>query len=200
MTQQSPAEANVMQWDEPPSRPSDASRDWPQTRAGFDALIERYQAPLVRYAFRRLGQLQDAEDAVQEVFVRAYLQAGDGQHVSNTLAYLYRMTANVCTDVLRRRGRARRFASHAKEVPPAGDGRNVADEASSNEDLQRIERLVARLPRRQAEVVRLRVWDGLRFEEIAEVLGCPAATVKSRFRYALVKLRTPVIQWREERS
>ena len=200
MTRQSPVEAIVMELDEIPPMPSEASRDWPQTRAEFEALIERYQAPLVRYAFRRLGQLQDAEDAVQEVLVRAYIQAGDGRRVSNALAYLYRMTANVCTDVLRRRKRARRFWAHAEVDPKAGTGRNVADEASRIEDLHRIERLVARLPRRQAEVVRLRVWDGLRFEEIAEVLGCPPATVKSRFRYALVKLRAPVIKWREEGS
>jgi RNA polymerase sigma-70 factor (ECF subfamily) len=193
-------EGIVMELDGAPPIPSEASRDWPQTRAEFEALIERCQGPLVRYAFRRLGHLQDAEDAVQEVLVRAYIQVGNSRRVSNALAYLYRMTANVCTDVLRRRKRARRFAAPAEVDPTADGGRSVADEASRMEALQRIERLVARLPRRQAEVVRLRVWDGLRFEEIAEVLGCPPATVKSRFRYALVKLRTPVIQWREERS
>lgn len=163
--------------------------DWPQTRAEYESLIERYQRPLVRYAFRKLGHIQDAEDVVQEVFVRGFVQVEEGRRVSHALAFLYRMTANACTDVLRRRRRARLWKQQAGDEPKADGGRSVADEAQQHEAVQRIERLVARLPRRQAEVVRLRVWDGLRFEEIAEVLGCPAATVKSRFRYALVKLR-----------
>ncbi len=176
----------------------DASRDWPQTRAEFESLIERYQGPLVRYAFRRLGNIQDAEDAVQEVFVRGYGLVHKERRIENALAYLYRVTANVCNDVLRHRKRARGFAQRTEMEPIADGGRNVADEALKQESVQRIERLVARLPRRQAEVVRMRVWDGLRFEEIAQVLGCPASTVKSRFQYALLKLRAAIAAAEEE--
>jgi RNA polymerase sigma-70 factor (ECF subfamily) len=187
-----------MEVDGTPPMPWNASRDWPQTRAEFESLIERYQGPLVRYAFRRLGNIQDAEDAVQEVFVRGYVQMQGGRRVSDALAYLYRMAANVCTDVLRRRKRARGWPQRATNEPIADGGRSVADEALKQESVQRIERLVARLPRRQAEVVRLRVWDGLRFEEIAQVLGCPVSTIKSRFQYALVKLRAVINSAKEE--
>ena len=187
-----------MEVDGTPPMPWNASRDWPQTRAEFESLIERYQGPLVRYVFRRLGNIQDAEDAVQEVFVRGYVQMQGGRRVSDALAYLYRMAANVCTDVLRRRKRARWRPQRAETEPTADGGRSVADEALKQESVQRIERLVARLPRRQAEVVRLRVWDGLRFEEIAQVLGCPVSTVKSRFQYALVKLRAVINSAKEE--
>lgn len=179
--------------------PAETSRDWPRTRAEFETLIERYQDPLVRYAFRRLNQVQDAEDVVQDVLVRAYNQVGDGQRIASAIAYLYRMTANTCTDALRRRKRERRFTERASVDPKPAEKRNVADEAARLEDLQRIERMVARLPRRQAEVVRLRVWDGLSFEQIAQVLECPIGTVKSRFRYALVKLRNVMDQHREDR-
>lgn len=187
-----------MEVDGTPPMPWNASRDWPQTRAEFESLIERYQGPLVRYAFRRLGNIQDAEDAVQEVFVRGYVQMQGGRRVSDALAYLYRMAANVCTDVLRRRKRARWRPQRAETEPTADGGRSVADEALKQESVQRIERLVARLPRRQAEVVRLRVWDGLRFEEIAQVFGCPVSTIKSRFHYALVKLRAVINSAKEE--
>jgi len=187
-----------MEVEETTSVPWDASRDWPQTRSGFESLIERYQGPLVRYAFRRLGNIQDAEDAAQEVFLRGYVQMQGGRSVSDALAYLYRIAANVCTDVLRRRKRARWWPAHAVNEPVADGGRNVADEALKQESVQRIERLVARLPRRQAEVVRLRVWDGLRFEEIAQVLGCRVSTIKSRFQYALIKLRAAINSAEEE--
>lgn len=57
------------------------------------------------------------------------------------------------------------------------------------EELRGIDALLSRLPHRQAEVIRLRVFDELRLREIAEVLGCPLATVKTRLRYGLEKLR-----------
>ena len=176
-------------------------------RAGTDAAGEERFRQLVvrqsRFAFRVayavLRDISDSEDVVQEVLVRAYNQVGDGRRISSAIAYLYRMTANACTDALRRRKRERRFAEHASVDPKPPEKRNVADEAARLEDLQRVERMVARLPRRQAEVVRLRVWDGLSFEQIAQVLGCPIGTVKSRFRYALVKLRHVMDQQREDR-
>lgn len=172
--------------------------EWPSTRTEFEALVERYQDPLARYALRRLGRVQDAEDAVQEVFLRAYRRLGD-RDVARPLAYLYRMAANACTDTLRRR---RRTAEPLEQATVEGlaDGRPGGREAvAALDDLARMERLLARLPRRQAEVVRLRIWDDLSFPEIAEVLGRSLATVKSRFRYALEKLRV-LIEHEEVRS
>ena len=57
------------------------------------------------------------------------------------------------------------------------------------EELQRIERLLQRLPEKQAEVIRLRIFDELRLNEIAEVVGCSIDTVNSRLRYGFKKLR-----------
>ena len=68
-------------------------------------------------------------------------------------------------------------------------GPNVLDEAAAAEELRRIEALLRTLPQRQAEVVRLRVLDGLHLHEIAEVVGCPMGTVKSRLRYGIERLR-----------
>ena len=176
----------------------DASGDWPQTRAEFEVFVERYQDPLVRYAFRRLGRIQDAEDAVQEVFVRIYVQVMAGQQIARGLAYLYRMTANVCTDVLRRRKRLTQLNHRLETEQERGAEGNVANEALYRDELQQIEQLVQTLPRRQAEALRLRMWDGLRFEEIAEVLGCPLTTAKSRFHYGLRKLQQLLPNSRED--
>ena len=60
------------------------------------------------------------------------------------------------------------------------------------EGLRRAESLLARLPEEQAEAIRMRVFDGLRLGEIAEVLGCPINTVGSRLRYGFQKLRNIV--------
>jgi RNA polymerase sigma-70 factor (ECF subfamily) len=165
------------------------ARGWPQTRQEFEAVVEDLQDRLVRYAFLRLGSLQEAEDIVQEVFVRAYADRRNRRAVTQVRSYLYRMAANACTDLLRKRERSG-VPVETVEAMNLPDGRKSSFEiASALEELQRIEAVLKRLPGRQSEVIRLRVFDELPFVEIAEVLGRSPATVKSRFRYGLRKLR-----------
>jgi len=157
--------------------------------AGFEALVERFQDRLVRYAFHRLGSFQDAEDVIQSVFVRAYPHWVKGSKIARVGPYLYRMAVNACTDVLRKRKRSEMpIEELGTEAIPA-DRTDPSQPAVAAEELRRIEGLLCRIPRRQSEVIRLRVFDELRFAEIAEVLGCRLATVKSQFRYGLQKLR-----------
>lgn len=162
---------------------------WPQTLDEFERLVETFQDRLVRYAFRRLGTVQDAEDVAQEVFVRAYADRSRHKGVVNVNAYLFRMASNRCTDQERKRKRRNPLSSGAEATHVAATNRDAAEEAAAAEDLERIETLLREIPTDQAEVVRLHVLDGLRLSEIAEVLGRPVGTVKSRLRYALDKLR-----------
>ena len=155
----------------------------------FGALVDAYQDRLVRYAFRRLGDVHDAEDVVQDVFVRVYRDWSGGARIRSIGPYLYRAAANACTDRLRKRrpsGAAEDVRS-AEQMPT--NRPDAAELAAAADELQRIEALLARLPERQAEVIRLRCLDGLCFAEIAEVVGCLRSTAKSRFRYGLRKLR-----------
>jgi len=160
----------------------------------IEPLIQAYQDRLVRYAFRRLRNIHDAEDAVQGVFVRVFRDWTPDGRIQKVGAYLYRAVANACADVLRERKRSGLSENSADLQGVPADRPDAPDLAAAADDLRRIEVLLERLPERQAEVVRLRVLDELRFAEIAEVLGCRLATVKSRFRYGLEKLRRFVIQ------
>ena len=164
-------------------------RGWPQTSEEFGMLVEVYLNRLVLYAFRRLGNLSDAEDIVQEVFVRAYTDRFKRKKIAHVGPYLYRMVNNACTDILRKRKRP----GHSKESICADDipGRqkNPYELAAAIEETQRVEKLLIRLPGKQAEVIRLRVFDELRLSEIAEVVGCSIDTVNSRLRYGFRKLR-----------
>lgn len=94
----------------------DWSSGWPQSAAEFEELIEAFQDRLVHYAFRRLRDFHEAEDVVQEVFVKAYTCRGEMLHVTRVAPYLYRMAANLCTDRLRYAiQKLRRVLSKAKE-------------------------------------------------------------------------------------
>jgi RNA polymerase sigma-70 factor (ECF subfamily) len=170
--------------------PADAwSGGWPQSHREFEALVDAYMDRLVRYAARRLGNIQDAEDAVQEVFIRAYTERARCRAVARTGPYLYRMVVNACTDCLRKR---RNCSAPLEDIEPADSfshERNPSEAAALHEETRRIEGLLQLLPENQAEVIRLRVFGELGLREIAETLGCPVDTVSSRLRYGFKKLR-----------
>ena len=162
---------------------------WPQTAVEFEVLVEAFQDRLVAYAFARLRNLADAEDVVQDVFVTAFVRRARLRRVDHVGPYLYRMVANACTDALRRR---KRRGISLEDVPAAeipSTTRNPSHAAAAAQEMRRVEDLLQCLPARQAEVVRLRVVAELPLAEIAQVVGCPVATAKSRLRYGLAKLR-----------
>jgi RNA polymerase sigma-70 factor (ECF subfamily) len=180
--------------EEPLSRDGQWQGGWPQTQEGFERLVEVFKNRLVRYVFRRFGNLKDAEDVAQEVFVRAYADRVRRQTVASVSAYLYRMAANLCTDQLRRSklaGLPLDKAQAANISCPNPDGFQAAAAA---EEITRIEALLDRVTPQQAEVIRLRILDDLGPREIAKMLGWRESTVKSRLRHGLEKLRAIVMQ------
>ena len=84
---------------------------WPQTIDDFDRLIETTQDELLQFAFYRLGNRADAEDAVQDVYVQAFRDRAKRQHVTGVRPYLFRMVRNRCTGALRLRSRQARQAA-----------------------------------------------------------------------------------------
>jgi RNA polymerase sigma-70 factor (ECF subfamily) len=169
--------------------PSAWTSGWPQSPPEFEALIDVFQDRLVRYAFCRLRDVCDAEDVVQEVFLKAYTHRNKLHNVYPVAPYLYRMVANMCIDLLRQ---PRPVIVPIDEIR-AEDTPHVHSVATERiaaaEQLKYADELLARLPRRQAEVLRLRVLDDLSLAEIAEMHGCSLATVKSRLRYGVARLR-----------
>jgi RNA polymerase sigma-70 factor, ECF subfamily len=150
---------------------------WPQSVADFDALIEATQHRLIQFAYCRLHSLADAEDVVQDVYVRAYRDRERLRGVDNVVPFLFRMVANRATDLLRKR----KYMAWTG-TPPVP--------APAEDDPQpSLEGLLNRLPGRQAAVIRLRIYGELPFDAVARSIGCSVPTVKSRFRYGIQKLR-----------
>jgi len=164
---------------------------WPQDARGYKELVEAYLERLVRYASRRLGNLHDAEDVVQDVLVRAFTDRAKRREVMQVGAYLYRATSNACTDTMRRRQRdASKVDSPDNAMARLRPTPTSPAEAARNaEEAARAERLLQRLPRQQAEAIRLRVFGELSLTEIADMTGCSVNTINSRLRYGFRKLR-----------
>jgi len=184
------------EWSGPREPVNEWSGGWPQSREEFGRLVDAYLGRLVRYAFRRVGNLPDAEDVVQEVFVRAYADREKRARIAMPGPYLYKMTANACVSHLRTRSRSAvpLETSLAETIPTHIPDPSQA--AVALEELRRAEELIRHLPEKQAEVVRLRVFDELRLHEIAEIIGCSKNTVAARLRYGFRKLREIVARKR----
>ena len=162
---------------------------WPQTYADFERLVDCLQHRLVRYAFFRLGDHHDAEDVVQDVFLRAYADRARRKNVQKVTPYLYRMTDNGCTDLLRKRKSRNLSLDETADMEIPSKLPDASELAAAAQQAQRVEGWLNRLPSRQAKVIRLKIHEDLSIREIAEILGCSRATVKSRMRYGLEKLR-----------
>ena len=182
---------------EPPASAEAWEGPWPQSRGDFAGLVDMYLDRLVRYAFRRLGSIEDAEDVVQEVLVRAFADRSKRNRTSGVAPYLYRSVANACTDLTRRRKHSAKAREQIAAQGPSAETGHPPEVALAAEELRRAEALLGRLPQAQAEVIRLRVFDELRLSEIAAIVGCSVNTVSSRLRYGFRKLRDLVSQKQE---
>ena len=136
-------EQAVEQKKEPPGQTVRWPRNWPESRAEFGALVGFFQDRLIAFAMRRLGRLQDAEDVVQDVFVNAYTRVAKATEVRSVSAYLYHMTANACTDLLRKRKHAGVQLDTDRERDIPDRRKNAFDEAATLEELRRIETLLS---------------------------------------------------------
>ena len=158
----------------------------PDRSEGADWLAEAYDLHarrLHRYLSSVVGDAAAAEDILQEVFCKL-ASRGSFVEVSNPEKYLFRAAHNEAMRWLRNSRRARAGALDRQSVtaPPARRDDAITDGA--------VERAIAELPPEQAEVVHLKVYERMTFERIGELLGCPANTAASRYRYACMKLRS----------
>lgn len=166
-----------------PKRTIEMQNEKQQTKLErLEAVIDRRQHDLFRFAYMRTGSRADAEDIVQEVLLRLFRSEEEMSRIDDVERYLWRSIANRCRDFHRRRRFVATGLEHAaEEVAP--------DDREMHEEYLRIERLLAELPDEQRETVRLRCTDHLTFAEIAELTDTSEATAKSRWRYAIDRIR-----------
>jgi len=146
----------------------------------FRTLVELYQGKVFGVALGVLRNPEDARDACQEAFLRAYRQLDRFEEEAAFYTWLYRIVVNACLDELRRR---RRGSSEWVESLPASQP-GPADRCAARELWSQVTDALARLSVEHRTVLVLRELEGLSYEEIAGVVGCPTGTVMSRLFHA----------------
>jgi RNA polymerase sigma-70 factor (ECF subfamily) len=147
----------------------------------FNLLVSRWERRIYNYLYRLAGNREDAMDLAQEVFLKAYLNLGKLDDVSRFAPWLFRIAHNEAYSMLRRN----RPETELTEPAPEFSGpRMLPVEVGLA-----VERAMGRLSADQKEAVLLKVYQGFKFEEMAEILGCPVSTVKSRLYTALDLLK-----------
>jgi RNA polymerase sigma-70 factor (ECF subfamily) len=150
-------------------------------RPAFTELVERHQRRVYNLAFRMLGRAEDAADATQDVFLTCYLKLQGFRGGAAFTTWLHRVAVNTCYDALRKRSKERP-AGDEVEPPPAPD---PAEASVAGLDVQRALLVV---PEEFRAVLILHDVQGMPYEEIAEALGAPLGTVKSRLHRGRVAL------------
>ncbi|MGC3979013.1 MAG: sigma-70 family RNA polymerase sigma factor [Paludibacteraceae bacterium] len=150
----------------------------------LERIIDKHQQQLFSFAFFRVGSYAVAQDIVQEVFIKFYENSRRLSAADNVKAYLLKSISNACTDHVRKYGKFQ-FV----DIELLQNELTDEDEKQCYSELLRIEDILSDLPAEQAEILRLKFVDSLNFVEIAELLNINVNTIKSRYKYAIEKLR-----------
>ena len=168
----------------------------------FQVIVERHSGPIFNFILRRCGgNKQLGEDLLQETFLRVVRRRDSFREQSKFTTWLYTIARNLCIDALRRAS----YRKHPSLDQPLSksdptEGATLLDRVSSNDPgadtLTRDKRFrvalqtaLDTLPDEQKDIFIMREFQGLKFKEIAQIVGVPENTVKSRMRYALQGLR-----------
>jgi len=164
--------------------------------AALERLVERHQRRLLRLAERMLGNVEEARDAVQEVFFKVYRKAGSFHPQGKVSTWLYRVTTNHCLNKLRRR-RIVRFigfgglgasADEESDWEPVDEAPGPQERAAARDRWRRTRRAIEALPPGQRTVLVLAKFEGLSYKEVAAALGITVGAVESRLFRAMRRL------------
>lgn len=164
------------------------------SRPRFETLIEDHHDAIYRYLWRGLWSggnhrpVHDAEDLVQEVFLRAYRAYDSLRPDSNARAWLYRIATN-CLRTHWRNAAREPLPLDPGRPPPSNNGTEPLERLLSGERSLALQRELSRLPLKQRQAVILRYLDELEYVDIARVLDCSPESARANVSYGLSRLR-----------
>ena len=153
----------------------------------FERLYDEHAQAVFAFLLNLTRHEADTRDVLQEVFVKLARRPELLEDVRDERAFLLRLAHNLATDLIRRRGTREKYHEQlAKQSPSVFEPVAGPDEAAFRDALGAA---LGELPAEQRAVVHLKLWEGLTFEQIAELLDIPLNTAASRYRYGIDKLR-----------
>lgn len=151
-------------------------------------LMETFQQPVYWHIRRMVVSHDDAEDVLQETFIRIFRYLGDFRAESSLATWIYRIATNECIRFLNRR---KEMAVSTEEVQEELMGKLMASEYVDydNEMAVKFQQAILTLPEKQRVVFNLRYYDDLSYEEISKITGSKVETLKSNYHFAKEKIK-----------
>jgi len=160
----------------------------------YDLLVKRYKDPLMSFIFRFVNDKTDAEDILQETFLRLYKNKHYYKEIAKFSTWIYTIAGNLAKTELRKKKRRNFFSIHnfmdtEKDYELPDKGITPDREANSNITNLEIQKAIDKLSAKFKQVILLRDVQGFSYEEIAKIVNVPLGTVKSRVNRARLKLQ-----------
>lgn len=147
-------------------------------------LVKRHQKSIYNLSFRFMGNSQDAWDATQETFIRLIKKANSFKGISKFSTWIYRITCNVCKDILKKRKKSKTYSYEEQKLKKRAASKDKFYEAMDRileaEEIDEIQNLLQKLPPKLKIVTVLNDIYNFKYKEISKILNIPLGTVKSR--------------------
>ncbi|MCK5453542.1 MAG: sigma-70 family RNA polymerase sigma factor [Calditrichia bacterium] len=160
----------------------------------YDILVRRYKDQLLNFVYRFVGNRSDAEDIVQETFLRVYKNKHMYKEIAKFSTWVYTIAGNLAKTELRRRKRHKIFSvsnfvneERDYDIPDREHSPEKKVDSAIQEEI--IQKAIEKLPAKFKEVIILRDIQGFAYEEISQILNIPLGTVKSRVNRGRLKLQ-----------
>ncbi len=160
----------------------------------LEKAFSEFHSELLGTLYYLVGNREDAADALQEAFVKCWKHRAKLPEVDNLKAWIFRIALNTGRDLRQTAWRRKRQGLPQDEAVMTSKTRGPQAEAELNEQMGQLRGAIAALRQEEQEVFLLRQNAQMKYEEIAEAVGIPLGTVKTRMRLALSKLRQAVAE------
>ena len=167
----------------------------------FKSLVERYQRKVYSIALGMLKDKEEARDVAQEAFIKVYKYLDHFKGDSSFYTWIYRITVNICIDVIRKRGSSKgehiefdeTIANDTAEANIGALGTRLGTNPQKSmlrkELAEKIQAALAEVPEKHRAILLLREVEGMSYEDLSRTLGIPKGTVMSRLFHARLKVQ-----------
>ena len=156
--------------------------------ASFNKIINKYKQKIYWHARRMTGNHLDADEVVQEVLMVMYSKLKDFQFKSSLYTWIFRIVSTRSLNFIRKRAIKQIFSFDDRSIDLINSNENIAHDLETKEKLQKIDKLLQKLPAKQREVFVMRNYEQLSYEEISELTGKSVGGLKANYFHGVSKI------------